>query len=148
MRYVGIDPATTTGFVALDEEGNVLVEEDLRGTGKMVPGGISEEQLANLGHSLFNHQKPEDVAVMENAAPGTQRGIIMGMIHGVLRYMIHRRKIKPVFLMPNTVKKYVGVTGWITENINVTGHMGTPHFKSANGTEATRTAHLIQRSWR
>lgn len=38
MRFLGIDPATTTGFVALDEEGNVLVEEDLRGTGKTVPG--------------------------------------------------------------------------------------------------------------
>ncbi|MEK3658221.1 hypothetical protein NSQ29_01500 [Paenibacillus sp. FSL F4-0236] len=115
MRFVGVDPATTTGFVALDEVGNVLVEEDLRGTGKTVPGGISEEQLANLGHSLYNHLHPDDVAVMENAAPGTQRGITTGMIHGVLRYMIHRRKIKPVFLMPNTVKKYVGVTGWIIE---------------------------------
>ena len=115
MRFVGVDPATTTGFVALDEVGNVLVEEDLRGTGKTVPGGISEEQLANLGHSLYNHLQPDDVAVMENAAPGTQRGITTGMIHGVLRYMIHRRKIKPIFLMPNTVKKYVGVTGWIIE---------------------------------
>jgi crossover junction endodeoxyribonuclease RuvC len=116
MRFLGIDPATTTGFVALDAEGNVLVEEDLRETGKTVPGGISEEQLANLGHSLYNHLQPDDVAVMENAAPGTQRGITTGMIHGVLRYMIHRRKIKPVFLMPNTVKKYVGVTGWIVES--------------------------------
>lgn len=39
MRFVGIDPATTTGFVALDEEGNVLVETDVRGEGKVVPGG-------------------------------------------------------------------------------------------------------------
>lgn len=36
MRVVGIDPATTTGFVALNAEGSVLVEEDLRGTRKTV----------------------------------------------------------------------------------------------------------------
>lgn len=115
MRFIGIDPATTTGIVALDADGNVLLEKDLRGEGRKEPGGISEEQLANLGHSLYNHLRQDDMAVMENAAPGTQRGITTGMIHGVLRYMVHRRQIKPIFLMPNTVKKFVGVTGWITE---------------------------------
>lgn len=115
MRFIGIDPATTTGIVGLDTDGNVVLEKDLRGEGRKEPGGISEEQLANLGHSLYKHLQPDDVAVMENAAPGTQRGITTGMIHGVLRYMVHRRMIRPVFLMPNTVKKYVGVTGWVTE---------------------------------
>lgn len=115
MRFVGIDPATATGFVALDEQGDVLEEVELKGAGKVMKGGITDEQLADLGHQLYKHLKPGDEVVMEDAAPGTQRGITTGMIHGVLRYMIRRRSLNPNFVAPAAVKKYVGVTGWIGE---------------------------------
>lgn len=34
MRFVGIDPSTKTGFVALDEHGNVLRARRLQGKKK------------------------------------------------------------------------------------------------------------------
>lgn len=112
MRFVGIDPATKTGFVAMDERGEVLVELELKGKGKAEPGGISIEQLVNLEDQLFVLLLPGDEVVIEDAAPGTQRGITTGMIHGGLRSMVQRRKLRFNKLMPASVKKYVGVTGW------------------------------------
>lgn len=115
MRFVGIDPATTTGLVVLDEQGNVLIETELKGRGKSVKGGITDEQLEDLGHQLYKHLENGDEILMEDAAPGTQRGITTGMIHGVLRYMIRRKALKPNFVAPAAVKKFVGVTGWVGE---------------------------------
>ena len=34
MRYVGIDPSTKTGLVAIDENENVLKQKELKGLGK------------------------------------------------------------------------------------------------------------------
>ncbi|WP_138751766.1 hypothetical protein [Paenibacillus sinopodophylli] len=112
MRFVGVDPATKTGFVALDERGEVLVEVELKGTGKVEKGGISISQLVSLEDQLYTLLLPGDEVVIEDAAPGTQRGITTGMIHGGLRSMVHRRKLRFNKLMPASVKKYVGVTGW------------------------------------
>ncbi|OMF35227.1 hypothetical protein BK133_10975 [Paenibacillus sp. FSL H8-0548] len=112
MRFVGVDPATKTGFVALNELGEVLVEVELKGAGKVEKGGISIEQLVSLQDQLYVLLQPGDEVVIEDAAPGTQRGITTGMIHGGLRSMVHRRKLKFNKLMPASVKKYVGVTGW------------------------------------
>lgn len=115
MRFVGVDPATKTGVVAIDIDGNVLLETELKGKGKSEKGGISIEQLVSLQNQLFVLLEPNDEVVIEDAAPGTQRGITTGMIHGGLRSMIHRKGLKFNKLMPASVKKYVGVTGWTGE---------------------------------
>ncbi|WP_201319081.1 hypothetical protein [Paenibacillus sp. EPM92] len=115
MRFVGIDPATKTGFCALDERGNVLVEKELIGEGKKEPGGISIEQLVSLEDSLYKHLKPGDEIVIEQPAMGTQKGVTTGMIHGGLRSMIHRKGLAFNDCNPNWTKKYVGVTGWVGE---------------------------------
>lgn len=112
MRFVGIDPATKTGFVALDEQGEVLVAKSIRGKGKPRKGGLTIEQLVSLENQIYKLLQKGDEIVKEDAAPGTQRGITTGMIHGGIRSMIERKGLVPNLIMPNTVKKFVGVTGW------------------------------------
>lgn len=112
MRFVGIDPATVTGFCALDENGNVLVAESIKGKGKLVKGGITDEQRVSLENQLYKLLEPGDDIILEDAAVGTQRGITTGMIHGSIRSMIFRKGLIPNIVSPNAVKKYVGVSGW------------------------------------
>lgn len=112
MRFVGIDPATKTGFVALDERGEVLVEVELKGEGKSEKGGITIPQLVDLENHLYKLLQPSDEIMIEQAAAGTQKGITTGMIHGGLRGMICRRGLSYNEINPLHTKKYVGVTGW------------------------------------
>lgn len=112
MRFVGIDPATRTGFVALNESGEVLVEVELKGAGKNEPGGITIAQLVDLENQLYKLLQPGDEIMIEQAAAGTQKGITTGMIHGGLRGMIERKGLKYNEINPLHTKKYVGVTGW------------------------------------
>lgn len=109
MRLVGIDPATTTGFVALDINANVLVAKDLKGKGK---GAMDVNQLVSLENLVYQQIQRFDEILIEDAAPGTQRGITTGMVHGGIRTMIHRKDLTFNLISPNAVKKYVGVTGW------------------------------------
>ena len=112
MRFVGIDPATNTGFVALDEDGNVMVAEVIRGKGAKAPGGITTEQLVSLENQLYKFLQPGDEIVKEDAAPGTQKALTTGKIHGGIETMIFRRGLVPNIVAPNAVKKFVAVTGF------------------------------------
>ncbi|MCA0754861.1 hypothetical protein KP806_07350 [Paenibacillus sp. N4] len=112
MRFIGIDPATKTGFVALDVNGEVLVAAELKGAGKSEKGGISIPTLVDLENQLYKLLQPFDEIMIEQAAAGTQKGITTGMIHGGLRSMICRRGLNYNEINPLHTKKYVGVTGW------------------------------------
>ncbi|MFK4167661.1 hypothetical protein ACI2LM_15590 [Paenibacillus lautus] len=114
-RFVGIDPATKTGFVALDEQGNVLVEIEVEGIGKKMPGGITTEQLVSLENQVYKLLKPGDVIAIEQPAMGTQAGITTGMIHGGLRSMIYRKGMTYVDVNPQRTKKFVDVESWVGE---------------------------------
>ncbi|WP_025706242.1 hypothetical protein [Paenibacillus graminis] len=107
MRFVGIDPATTTGFVALDEDGNVLVATDVRGEGKRVPGGISTSMLVSLENKVYSLLKPGDIITIEQPAVGTQMAVTTGMIHGGLRSMIYRKGLEYIDVNPQRTKKFV-----------------------------------------
>lgn len=112
MRFVGIDPATKTGLVALNDSGEVILEMELQGKGKKEQGGISVEQLVDLENQLYTLLKPGDEIVIEQPAAGTQKGVTTGMIHGGLRTMIQRKGLRFHEINPVHTKKYVGVTGW------------------------------------
>jgi len=112
LRFLGIDPATTTGIVALDEHGEVILAESIRGKGKVVKGGLTTEQLVSLENQLYKLLQPGDEIVKEDAAPGTQKGITTGKIHGGIETMIYRRGLVPNLVAPDAVKKFVGVTGF------------------------------------
>ncbi|MGG4036087.1 hypothetical protein ABEV74_20565 [Paenibacillus cisolokensis] len=115
MRFVGIDPATKTGVVALDEHGSVILETEIKGEGKKEKGGISVQQLVSLENQLFRLLQEGDEICIEAPAIGTQSGITTGMIHGGLRTVIHRRNLGFYIVNPMWTKKYVGVTGWTGE---------------------------------
>ncbi|WP_337034718.1 hypothetical protein [Paenibacillus illinoisensis] len=110
MRFIGIDPATETGFVALDEDGNPLVETSFKGRGKDEPGGITLEQRVSLENQLFSLLMPEDVIIKEGIANGNMMLITTSQIHGGLEAMIFRKKLTFDKIQPLTVKKYVQVT--------------------------------------
>ncbi|MMZ43843.1 hypothetical protein D1872_54110 [compost metagenome] len=114
-RFVGIDPATKTGFVALDIDGNLLVQTELKGKGPKVPGGISTKELVSLENQLFQLLQSGDEIAIEQPAMGTQMGVTTGMIHGGLRSMIYRKNLTHNDVNPGWTKKYVGVTGWTGE---------------------------------
>jgi crossover junction endodeoxyribonuclease RuvC len=116
VRFVGLDPATTTGFVALDEQGKVLIAESIKGKGTKVKGGITTEQLVSLENQIYRLLQTGDEIAMEDTAFGTQNGITTGMIHGGIRSMIYRKKLVPNMVNPTATKKYVNVTGWKGEN--------------------------------
>lgn len=108
-RFVGIDPATKTGFVALDENGNVLDEFELHGAGPKEKGGISIEQLVDLENQLYKCLVQGDIVCIEDTPFGTMNAITAGMIHGGLRSMVHRKKLDFDLVNPMWTKKYVDV---------------------------------------
>ncbi|MCM3272584.1 hypothetical protein [Paenibacillus elgii] len=110
IRFVGIDPATKTGFVALDEQGNVLIATELTGKSKE-----DIEKLVELENEVYRHLKNEDEIVIEGTPFDTQKAITAGMIHGGVRTMVVRKGLRFNQAAPNSVKKYVGVTGWVGE---------------------------------
>jgi crossover junction endodeoxyribonuclease RuvC len=112
MRFIGVDPATVTGFVALDENGEVVEERTIKGVGKTVKGGITPKQLVSLENQFYDLLEPGDQILIEDAAPGTQKSISTGMIHGGLRTMIERKDLNFDIVSPGSVKKFVGVTGF------------------------------------
>lgn len=110
MRFVGIDPSTKTGFVALDEHGNVVREKELT--------GISDEdpkRMTTLIYEVISHVYPDDFIVIEGFPYDTQRAMFAGGLHHGIRNELYKRKIPYYEVAPNAVKKFVGVTGWTGE---------------------------------
>ncbi|TYP68904.1 hypothetical protein [Paenibacillus methanolicus] len=109
IRFVGIDPGTNSGFVALDLQGNVLAAQELKPTGKTVKGGLSTPQLVELENQLYQHLKGNDRVCIEAVPFGTMSQVTTGMIHGGLRSMIHRKKLDFDLVNPMWTKKFVDV---------------------------------------
>lgn len=110
MRFVGIDPSTKTGFVAIDEGGIVLKQKELKGLGAVDP-----KRIVTLTDEIMAHIKPNDIICIEGVPFDTQRAAQAGWIHGSIRNALFRRGFSYYEAAPNAVKKYVGVTGWIGE---------------------------------
>lgn len=109
MRFVGIDPATNTGFVALDENGDPLVEVAFRGKGIKVAGGISPVQRVSLQNQLYSLLRPGDIILKEGIANGNMMLITTSKIHGGLEDMITRKELRYDEVAPLSVKKFVDV---------------------------------------
>ncbi|MCA1058095.1 hypothetical protein LCL96_04080 [Rossellomorea aquimaris] len=110
MRFVGIDPSTKTGFVALDESGMVLREKELTGVGSQDP-----KRMITLINEIIAHVKPGDMICIEGFPYSTQKAMFAGGLHHGIRNELYKRKLTYYEVAPNAVKKYVGVTGWTGE---------------------------------
>ena len=110
MRYVGIDPSTKTGLVALDEDGNVLKQKELKGIGKEDP-----KRIVTLAAEIMDYIQPNDYINIESPGFDTQRAVQAGWIHGTIRNELFKRGFSYTEVAPNAVKKFVNVTGWTGE---------------------------------
>lgn len=102
-RFIGIDPASTTGFVAMDSMGNVLRQKDLQGVGDVDP-----KRMETLIREIMDHVQPDDVVCIESTAThaeGQGVGFMWGMFHGI-RGALFRRGIKYYDVAPTALKKF------------------------------------------
>ncbi|GIO22446.1 hypothetical protein [Oceanobacillus sp. J11TS1] len=106
-RFVGIDPASKTGFVALDDKGNVLKVKELTGIGNKDP-----KRMTTLIYDIMQHVQPGDLICIEGFPFNTQKAMFAGGIHHGIRNELFKRNLKYIEAAPNAVKKFVGVTGW------------------------------------
>lgn len=112
MRFVGIDPASKTGFVALDENGNVLKAKELTGISDKDP-----KRMVTLVDEVMNHVGPKDVICIEGFSfNSTGQGVDFQYGLGWnIRNFLFRRRFNYYEVAPNALKKFVGVTGWTGE---------------------------------
>lgn len=113
IRYVGIDPSTKTGFVALDAHGEVLREKELTGIGSVDP-----KRMRTMIQEIMAHIMPGDVIAIEGFGYASQQAVQNGGIGWGIRMALDARKINYIEVAPNAVKKYVNVSGWIGEKGN------------------------------
>ena len=106
MRFVGIDPSTKTGFVALDEKGNVIRQKELTGVGDVDP-----YRMRTLIHEVKDHVRPDDFVCIEGFGYASQQAVQNGGIGWGMRMMLDARKISYYEPAPNQVKKFVGASG-------------------------------------
>lgn len=110
MRFVGIDPSTKTGFVVLDEHGQIVREKELTGIGSVDP-----KRMRTLIDEVMAHIKKDDIIAIEGFGFASQQAIQNGGIGWGIRMALDARKISYIEVAPNALKKYVGVTGWTGE---------------------------------
>jgi crossover junction endodeoxyribonuclease RuvC len=110
MRFVGIDPSTKTGFVALDNKGRVLKAKEITGVGDKDP-----KRMVTLIFDLMAHIQEGDIVCIEGFPFSTQRAMFAGGLHHGIRNELYKRGLKYYEVAPNAVKKFVGVTGWVGE---------------------------------
>lgn len=103
IRYVGIDPSTKTGFVALDENGNVLAEKEITGQGDKDP-----RRMVTLKESIIKELRKDDVICIEGFSYGSRgRGISFqfGLGHAI-RNAMFSNKIDFTVVAPGQLKKF------------------------------------------
>ncbi|KAA0563654.1 hypothetical protein F0342_12670 [Bacillus sp. CH30_1T] len=110
MRFVGIDPSTKTGFVALDDRGMVVREKELSGVGSQDP-----KRMITLINEIIAHVQPGDFICIEGFPFSTQKAMFAGGLHHGIRNELFKRKLHYHEVAPNAVKKFVSVTGWTGE---------------------------------
>jgi crossover junction endodeoxyribonuclease RuvC len=110
MRFVGIDPSTKTGFVALDESGQVVRAKELKGLGSEDP-----YRMATMIDEIMDHIQKDDQIVIEGFGYASQQAVQNGGIGWGIRMALLRRGFPYTEVAPNAVKKFVGVSGWVGE---------------------------------
>ncbi|GAK05634.1 hypothetical protein JCM19037_4147 [Geomicrobium sp. JCM 19037] len=125
MRFLGIDPSTKTGFVALSGTGQIIKAKELTGIGDKDP-----KRMRTMIHDVAAHMQPNDHVGIEGFGFASQQAVQNGGIGWGIRMMLDAKGFNYLDIAPNTVKKYVHVTGWVGEKGNKQRISG-PHKKKA-----------------
>lgn len=107
MRFVGIDPSTKTGFVALDERGRVLVAKEIEGIGDKDP-----RRMLTMIDEIMLHVQRDDVINIENFGFNSQQAVQMGGIGWGIRMRLYALRMPYTDVAPASLKSFIGVTGW------------------------------------
>jgi crossover junction endodeoxyribonuclease RuvC len=107
IRFVGIDPSTFTGFVALDFDGNVIESKVIEGIGKEDP-----KRMFTMIDRIRDELRKTDVIAIEGFPYASKQAIQLGGIGWAIRGVLYRSKVDYLDVAPNALKKRVGVTGW------------------------------------
>lgn len=103
MRFIGLDPSTKTGFVAIDENGQVLGAKELTGVGAKDP-----KRMITLIDEIISHIQKDDFIVIEGFSYGSKgKGIAFqfGLGWGI-RMALARRGFPYIEVSPAAVKKF------------------------------------------
>lgn len=106
MRFIGLDPSTKTGFVALDEHGTVLKQKELTGVGSVDP-----KRMIAMIDDIMVHAKPDDVICIEGFGFASQRAIQLGGIGWGIRMGLTRRGHSYFEVSPSQLKKFASGKG-------------------------------------
>lgn len=139
-RFVGIDPSTATGFVVLDEHGQLLEAKEI------VRKGEDPARMVSLIDEVISLVQPGDYVAIEGFGFASQQAIQMGGIGWGMRMALYRRGIKFVEPAPNAVKKFCGAKGNAKKehvSVEVYKRWGYEH-KSNNVVDAFVIAHLCR----
>ena len=102
-RYVGIDPSSKTGFIILDKDGNVVVEEHIK-----IKHTDDPKRMIEIWERIKTHLLPDDLVAIEGFSHnsiGRSKDFQYGLgwyIRANL-YLMGYDYIKP---SPNQVKKF------------------------------------------
>ncbi|MFJ3387519.1 MULTISPECIES: hypothetical protein [unclassified Lysinibacillus] len=108
IRFVGIDPSTKTGFVILDSNGEVVVEEEIRATATKDPA-----RMIGIAKQIKSYLQPNDKVVIEGFAYGA-KGKAVDFQYGLgwlIRAMLFTEKFGYTDATPSQVKKFASNIG-------------------------------------
>ncbi|MBO2943630.1 hypothetical protein JJQ72_06510 [Paenibacillus sp. F411] len=110
-RFVGIDPATKTGFIARDPDGTLLRAKEITGIKADTP-----RMVRTLHDEILRHLKPGDVVGIEGFALDAQdTNKVSSGCNWAARMATDRVIGSFVSPRPNQLKKYVNVSEWVGE---------------------------------
>lgn len=113
MRFVGIDPSTKTGFTAIASNGAVVRAKEITGISDKDP-----QRMSTMIDNVIDHVQQGDIIAIEGFGFASQQGVQNGGIGWGIRMALFKKGIRYYEVAPNSVKKFVNVTGWEGERGN------------------------------
>jgi len=106
MSYVGIDPSTKTGFVRMDEDGEVWEQCEI------VRKGEDPDRMISLIDAISEMLQGDDIVCIEDFAyaQANQMALLGGIGWGI-RMMMRRRGIKFHIVGTGQLKNFTGSKG-------------------------------------
>jgi len=102
VRYVGIDLSTETGFIILDDQGELINEEEITSENE------DPQRMIDIVGQITNQIEKNDKIAIEGFSYGSRgRGVSFQFGIGyALRIELHKRNYDYIIVSPGQLKKY------------------------------------------
>ena len=103
IKFIGIDPSTKTGFVALDKDGHILMAEEVTGQGNKDP-----KRMVTLVDNLMQRITKDDIICVEGFSYGSKGNKVdfqFGLGHAI-RNAMFTAGIEFTVVAPSQLKKF------------------------------------------